>query len=183
MAEVGAGGITGGRWLAQLFGAYIGLDFLLAQVLSALSHGLSPSGVGAGLLLSIWQIVSLLAVVLGLYFVAQFVRSSTKFGELLTGVVLVRVMAYVALLGLAVVFAFALLLGAIGILPSGMASSFAVLMAIAHAGLMFFYFVFFLIGVFDMGCLGSVFLGLIASFIGSGIEAVLGAMIRAALGG
>lgn len=166
LADVGAGGITDGRVLAQLAGVYVllalGRSFLSALV----QHGFALHAVGLGVVDTFAAVAGLLMAALGLYIVAQFTSTSPGFGAILSGVALVNVISTVLVIAAAVVAAPVLLLAHIGVLPAGAAEWFLFLLGIPLLVLNFIYGVHFLMGLFDFGCVGAVFLGFIASFVG-----------------
>ena len=130
------------------------------------------------------SVIVLTVSVVGIYIVAVLVRSSVKFVHLLSGMALVQVMATLFSLALALAAFLPLLLGhAIGILPGEPAEYTSTLFRIAGYLFRFVFYIYFLMGAFDVGCLIAFLLGLLAHVISMGVGWYFLEVLVKALGG
>jgi hypothetical protein len=166
MVEIGLGGISGRQVLTQVWLAYLALAFLTGTVRAAITHGIALSALGAGIMGALGNVGSVLVTAVSLYLVAQFVRPSIKFLPLTHGLAFVSLVGGILFLALVPVMLLLVLVGGI---------EFAVVVAVASFVVALILLMLFVIGVFDVGCIGGVFLGLIAALITSAVGAALSA--------
>jgi hypothetical protein len=180
LADVGTGGISGRSILIQVGVAFVGLAGVNSAIGALLNEQAEFSPLAAGLLTLVAAPVSLLTMSLALYFLAQLVRPSATFGGLLTGLAFLSVLT--GLLEL-VVFAFvgtALLLGHIGVLPEFAVGAAGFFAGSCNFVLSLILLIYFLMGVFQMGCIGSFVLGIVAAVIASAVNLAIFAAVAGA---
>lgn len=170
VGDIGAGGISGGNMLAQIGGAFVVLT-LITAALESLNRGAGVDWSPIALLLRLGlRFVALFATVLAMWLVASMVSKGVTFMGILTGLTFVEVLGgVVAIAGLTIA-----LVAALGGIVGAPLAAGALL---ASAVLMFIFRLYFIMGVFDMGCFGAVILSIVASFIAGGIQVYVGALL------
>jgi hypothetical protein len=176
MAEVAAGGLSGPGMLAQLAIAYAVVTFVSGVLTTTLVMGFSWLYIAAAALGIFTGAISLVISAFALYFVAHLATKPPRFMDVLTGYTFVNIVAGVALVVLLVP---GLLVSALGLAS---VEDLVALMGLGYMVLVLFYLVWYLVGLFDMGCIGSVVLGLVAVIVAGALERSLAGMIGAALG-
>jgi len=194
LTAVGAEGLEGRRVVWQLAAAFAIVTFVVSVVRVSLVLGFSAearSGVapqafltpGFGLEALAGGLVGLVSAVAGLFveavafwFVAGVTASKARFGALLTGLAFVQVMSAVVLLLLALAAGLSLLVGL-------SAATAVQVLAVGYFLVMVVYLVFYAVGVFDVGCIGSFVLALVAAVCASALQHAIPAALGALSGG
>ncbi len=184
VGDIGAGGIDGPLRL-QVFGG-----FALMLVLTALVNVLGKSvdsefgpfgasGVGGQIIINI---VEFFAVVLAMYVLATMVRGSVGFMSIVSGLAFVRVMSGVLFIPVALIGGIAVFLAQAEIIPLGMAVTLGGAPLLVVGILTFIYQIYFIMGVYDMGCFGAFCVNIFAGMLAGGIQIYVGAVVLKVMG-
>jgi hypothetical protein len=168
LGEIAIGGITDRRVLTQLAAAFVASAFVSSFARAIHDDGLSLASLGMGLAGVLAGIGSLLTLAFGLYFLAQLTGCAVRYRDLLSGAALLNIIGWVGNLGLLAVSGLVAV-----VLPGPLAVAAGAVCGLVYILLILIFMVHFLMGVFDMGCVGSLLLGFLASLISIGIDVCL----------
>jgi len=180
VADIGVGGIAGGSMRLQIVGA-----FLLMVAIGVVAQSVGKVALKEGLKegLKTWEVssvglpileefVSFVGVVFAMYLVASMVRKSAKFLDIMFGLMFVRVMATLALLVVVLVG------GAFTLVSASLGAAIMGATTIIYLGFVVMLQIYFVMGVFDMGCFGAIMLSVVTGWIQFFILAYLSALLE-----
>lgn len=176
VAEIAAGGLKDAGLLSQLAVAYAAVALVSDLVLRSLIVGFSWAHFAPAALGVLTGAVSLLVSAFALYFVAHVAAKPPRFMDVLTGYAFVQVLAGTALVVLCV--------PAMAVLSLGLASepTMILLALVLYLAVVLFYLSWYIVGLFDMGCLGSGVLGLVAVIVAAVLQSWLDALLGLTVG-
>jgi len=175
VGDIGAGGISGTSMLAQIAGAFLVLT-LGASVLDGIrvgEVGLGEYSIGAAGLGFLLKLMGFLAVVVAMWVLAAALGGNASFLGIVSGLAFVRVMAGLLLLGVAALAGAALLLASLGVLPSGVAYFIIGASGVTLLVFTFMFQLYFVMGVYDLGCWGAVGVNILATLLAGFIQMYL----------
>ena len=111
---------------------------------------------------------SICVLSLGIYVVAAIAGSNASFAGILSGVVFLNLLATALFIVLAAVIALP-----VALLPEETASALLVCAGHVWAGLTMFYYVVFLDGVFELGCVLAAGLGVLAGLVANSVDTLI----------
>jgi hypothetical protein len=175
--EVGLGGISGRGILVQIALALLLLAFASATAEHALGGGSAVASIGTGIAGMLAAVVSLLALSVSLWLMAQFVRPGARFRDLLSGLGFLNVVASLLRLAVQGLVGIVLLLGGTGVLPEAATGGATSIIGLAHFVVSLILVTYFLMGVFDLGCVTSLVLGLIAVVLAVAVTVTVASLL------
>ena len=172
LGDIGAGGIAGGSLRLQIAAAFLAMTVVVSVV-----EGLGPirgeefSLAFAALRIGV-RITSLFTTVLAMWIVASVVSKGVSFMAILTG------LSFVQVLGTIVTVAGLLIGVALGaMVPSVVIAPVVAGVMLTTLIIVFVYQLYFIMGVYDMGCIGAFVLNIVASLLASAILVYVSALL------
>jgi len=165
MTEIGVGGISHSALLFQIAVAFLIMAFVPGLIKEVGSAGLSGVAVAKVASQGILNMYGLVIVSVTMYMLANMTGSRAGFLGILSGLAFVRVLASILLVAVGAVAGVAGLAALAGILPLGPALLIAGSAGLLYVGVTGLFQIYFVMGVFDMGCMGAVALNLVALFV------------------
>lgn len=165
LEEVGAGGVEGRGLLAQLAVMFLGVAFLSGAAEASLKTHADAGVLFQGLQSLAVAPIGLLAGTIAIWVVAAILSGTTRFRDVLTGLLFLSVLTSV------ITLPFALAGAAIGATMLGSACTLlAMIVSLV-------YYLYFLKGMFDVGWLAAFGLAFVVAFIQGAVTTWMAAML------